>query len=468
MRTTSDVTDLKVNLSNDLVSASYSSTLTQNLLVLIGIGRIQERENKTTNEPDLIAELYPSELKQIVSDKNHIYRELKKVSQSLMGNDAILIYDDENERFQGLHLIRHTSYENGILTIEFESRLKKHILKLERNYTSLELSILSSFKTNAAFRLYELFKSERGLILSKRKKMGDKNDEVILEYNISELKFLIGLANIASKEARLEIDKMGNNVDWDKVYEKLDSKDKKYDDYSNFRRFVLEIAQEELKEKSNISFEFEPIAKRGRKYTKIKFYTYSNTPTNPKVIDERAEYIKKKFRAIENQGEIPYDLPEFEQLFDLYVGHNGLAAEDIKILLQDANGDKELVKRAIITADEQNNISNYVGWIRRYVQCKGEGYETIGVRDGSKKVNDRLNKVSDKYLNIPENATFQERLWYKKVNDDTYFLFTDYLEKHNITLKEFNIAYSVEERLILYKAIIHKDFDVIQRYGLPI
>ena len=78
MRTTSDVTDLKVNLSNDLVSASYSSTLTQNLLVLIGIGRIQERENKTTNEPDLIAELYPSELKQIVSDKNHIYRELKK------------------------------------------------------------------------------------------------------------------------------------------------------------------------------------------------------------------------------------------------------------------------------------------------------------------------------------------------------------------------------------------------------
>lgn len=466
MGSSTEITDLVVKKSNQLVSSAYNSDLTSNLLILCAIGRIQEREN-SSGDTSLVAELYPSELKQIVSDPNHIYRELKRVNRSLMNSDAILIYDDENERFEGMHMVRHVSYENGVMTIEFESRLKQHILNLEKNYTTLELSILSSFKSNASFRLYELFKSERGLELNRRKKAGIKfpDDEVICEYGISELKFMIGLANSSSVEAKKAIDSMPHDIDWDKVYACLDSKDKKYDDYSNFRRYVLELAKKELAEKSNIRFEFEPIAKIGRKYNRIRFYTYSNVPSNPKIIDERAEYIAKKFRSVENQSEIPYDLPAYEDLFDTYVGHNGLAAEDIRMLLDDCGGDKELVKRSIIMADEQEHLYNYVGWIRNCV--KNGGFEQTTVIDGSKNRAEKVSDVVDLVRNVPKNASFQERLWSRKPDDDKYFLFTRYLNKWNIDLKDFEVAYTVEERLIIYKAIINNDTQIIHDYGLP-
>ena len=466
MGTSTEITDLVVKKSNQLVSSVYNSDLTSNIIILCAIGRIQEKEDKTSGETTLVAELYPSELKQIVSDKNHIYRELKRVNRTLMNSDAILIYDDENERLEGMHMIRHVKYDNGVERIEFESRLKQHILNLEKNYTTLELSIMSSFKSNASFRLYELLKKERGFELSHRKKAGIVNDEVICEYGIAELKFIVGLANASSPEAKRLIDEMSPDIDWNKVYDALDSKDKKYDDYSNFRRYVLEIAQKELEEKSDIRFDFEPIAKIGRKYNKIRFYTYSNIPSNPKIIDERAEYIKKRFRTNEDQYELPYDLEVYADLFDTYVGHNGLAAEDIKILLDDAGGDKDLVIRSIIQADEQGNISNYIGWIRNCI--KSGGYKTTETLNGSANRASMVRQISDSIKNVPENASFAERVWARKPEEPQYGVFLRYLESKNIEPSDFDLAYTPEEKLIIYKAILNNDITVIKSYGLPI
>ena len=164
MGNTTDIKSLIAKKSNSFVkgvSNTLNAGLTENIIVLMAIGRIQERESKYSSEPELIAELYPSELKQIVSDPVHIYRELKRVSQTLMSGDAVLLYDDASERFEAMHLIRHVKYDNGVLTVEFEQKLKQHILHLESNYTALELSVLSSFKSNATFRMYELLKSDR-------------------------------------------------------------------------------------------------------------------------------------------------------------------------------------------------------------------------------------------------------------------------------------------------------------------
>lgn len=463
MGISSEITDLVVKKSNDLVSATYNSTLMENLLILVALGRIQERETGVLKE--LSAELYPSELKQIVSDPKHIYRDLDKVSDSMVHERVIHIKDDKGN-FAKMPFITKVEYNNGVFKIVFNNDLQQHILNLEQRFTTLELSILSSFKTNEAFRIYELLKSERGLELDRRRRMGIKDDEVICEYGISELKFMIGLANSSSDKAKAMIDAMAPDINWDIVYENLDKKDKKYTDYANFRRRVLLEAQRELKEKSNISFEFEAFAKSGKKYDRVRFITHSNIPTNPKHIDERAEYIQKKFRSVENQTEMPYDLPQFEDLFETYVGHNGLAAEDIKMLLNDCGGDKDLVIKAIVSADEQDSVNNYVGWIRSFVK-KG-GYEVIETINGSKNRADRVKEVVDSYRNVLENASFQERLWSRKADDDMYFMFSDYLKRHQIELKDFELAYSVEERLIIYKAIVNNDTAVIQQYGLPV
>jgi len=459
----SNVFDMVVKKSNNMVSATYNSTLMENLIILVALGRIQEKTDGALKE--LSAELYPSELKQIVSDPKHIYRDLDRVSTTMLRDRVIHIKDDKGN-FSKIAFITKVTYMNGVFKIVFNNDLKEHILNLERNYTTLELSILSSFESNASFRLYELLKSERGLELSKRKKEGNPDDEIVCEFGVSELKFMMGLANSSSEEARIAIDSMAPDVDWDKVYEALDPKDRKYERFNNFKTRVLVPAQKELQEKSNIRFEFEPIAKTGTKYSRIRFYTYSNVPTNPKIIDERAEYIAKKFRSVPNQAEIPYDLPGYEDLFDTYVGHNGLAAEDIKMLLDDCGGDKDIVKRAIIMADEQEHLVNYIGWIRKCV--KSGGYKTSETMNGSKNRAEKVNDVIDAVRGVPEEASFQERLWSRKVDDEMYFVFANYLKDKNIELKDFELAYSVEERLIIYKAIINGDADVIKRYGLPV
>lgn len=462
----SDFNQMSVKKSNQFVSSYSQKSVTESILVLAAIGRIQEKES-VKNEPELVAELYPSELKQIVSDRTHIYRELRNATTTLMKNSMIMLFDDKSKEFHAIHMIRKVDYENGIFKVMFESELKPHILALEKNFTTLQLSIMSSFRCIGSLRLYEIFSSERGLALATRAKKGYKNidDEVVLEYNISQLKFLLGYADATNPKCSSLIKTAESDADWDEAYDSLDKSSKKYAMYSDFAKKVIEIAKSELQEKSDIRFEYEPI-RLGRNYRRIRFYTYSNTPTDPKVVDERADYIKKYFRSNENQLEIPYDLEQYADLFDVYAGHNGLAAEDIKIFLDECGGDKELVKRAIILADEQENLYNYVGWIRNCV--KNGGYHSIQTIDGSKNRADKVNKLMDTTRKIPENASFQERLWARKPDDAKYFMFLQYLSKHGIELDDFNEAYSVDERLIVYKAIVNNDTDVITQYGLPV
>jgi len=466
MAASSDFQQMSVKKSNQFVSSYSQKTVTESILVLAAIGRIQEKE-VLNDDPELVAELYPSELKQIVSDKNHIYRELKSATSSLMKNSAIMIFDDKKKEFHAIHMIRKADYENSIFKVTFESELKPHILALEKNYTTLQLSIMSSFRSIGSFRLYEVFSAERGLELSARSKKGIKNDsgEVVREYNISQLKFMLGYADATDRKCAELIKNATSDADWDTAYDMLDKKSKKYKVYNDFIKNVIEVAKEELREKSDIRFEYTPI-KIGRSYKRIRFYTYPNVPENPKIIDERADYIQKTFRMNDDQLEIPYDLEEYADLFDVYVGHNGLAAEDIKIFLDECGGDKELVKRSIILADEQENLHNYVGWIRACV--KNGGYESIHTLDGSKSRAERVEQIVDMHRNLPENASFQERLWSRKPDDDKYFLFKGYLDEHGIELSDFELAYNVDERLIIYKAIINGENSILERYGLPV
>jgi len=70
--------------------------------------------------------------------------------------------------------------------------------------------------------------------------------------------------------------------------------EKRYPVFSDFRRYVLEIAKKELSSKTDISFEYELI-KKGRKVDSIRFNITSKTPV---VTFENREEIDSKARAI--------------------------------------------------------------------------------------------------------------------------------------------------------------------------
>lgn len=439
--------NLNLRKSNNMVTAKYQSSLLENQVMAIALTRIEVNNNDMSHP--LVAKLYPGELKKLIVDPDHIYRSLKTISSSMTGRRVII--EDGNGNFNAFAMITNAKYENGVFEVRFNDELKKDILGLELrgNYTTLELSILSSFRRNSSFRLYELLKKEMYKLSS--------NSCIEVEYGIAELKFMLGLIDSDSDIVKDEIasyKKVGQPIDWDAVYEKaasvtINTTDKngkpkteyltKYNDWRDFQRCVLKVAQEELEEKSNIRFEYEPI-RLGRKIKRIKFILYKIKPVNAsdlaaksKIIDDNkvsSAYIQEELTTI-----------QFAALFQDYIGHNELTKEDINLLLQKSNYDESVVRRAINYADAQENINNYMGWI---IKCIENNYNEVPVVNGSSEEGQEAKKLMKDMEDTKD--VLAARMWKKIKNKPEFDMYTEYLESMGISIDAYEIMYTADER----------------------
>ena len=424
------LTSLSVRKSNDFISAKYKSSLLENQIMAIALTRIEV--NATDKDSPLEARLYPGELKKLVSDPTHIYRDLKKLAKTITGHTMFL--EDGKGNFRAFSVVPNADYVDGVFIIKFNNVLRDHVLGLEKNYTSLELSVMTDFKKNASFRLYEVLKKEVYRIPE-----AAKDAFVEVEYNISELRFIIGLANSDDEDVKHAV---ANGVaDWDELYDRLDKKDKKYEEWRDFHRRILKPAQEELLEKSDIRFEFEGI-REGRKCRRIRFKVYRNIPKNPEVIDERQRIIEansKEFRQLE----MPFDT--FPEIYEEYVGHNHLDKEDIDLLLKIAGYDTQKVRQAISLADEQDNISNYMGWLIKAIE---NNYMRVETLSGSANRADTVRQVREKYEK--DKSAVVDKAWERVRGNEDFLEFMQMVEENGLTGELLESIYPKAEILQMY------------------
>jgi len=420
------LTSLSVRKSNDFISAKYKSSLLENQVMAIALSRIEV--NATDRDCTLEARLYPGELKRLVSDESHIYRDLKKLAKTITGHTMFL--EDGRGNFKAFSVVPNADYIDGVFIIKFNNELRDHVLGLEKNYTNLELSVMTDFKKNASFRLYEVLKKEAYKI----PKGQDKYVEV--EYNISELRFIIGLANSDDQSVKNAMANMGNSVDWDMLYEKLDKKDKKYEEWRDFQRRVLKPAQEELEDKSDIRFEYEGL-KEKRKTRRIRFTIFRNTPKNPEIIDEKKQILDMKLKK-NRQMEIPYDINR--DFYDEYVGHNKLTKEDIDLLIMKSSGDTEKVRRVIILADKQKSINNYMGWLISAIE---NDYEETATVSGDVNKAEEIKSVMEDYSKNRDSAA--RAVWNKVKTKEDFTGFLEDLSLIGLDINQLEIIYSVVE-----------------------
>ena len=416
--------NLSVRKSNDLISAKYRSTLLENQIMAIALTRIEI--NAKDKDMPLEAKLYPGELKRLVSDPAHISRDLKKISKSIIGHTMLL--EDGKGNFKAFSVVPNAEYMDGVFTIKFNNELRDHVLGLESRYTSLELSVMTNFNKNASFRLYEILKKE-----AYRIKDNTKGVQVI--YDLYELRFMIGLANSDDEYVKKAMGEMGSNVDWKQLFFKLDKKDRKHEEWRDFNRRVIKVAQEELKEKSDIRFEYEGIKEKG-------FTVYKNTPSNTEIIDERQRIIEKNAKA-NRQLEMPYDT--FPEIYMEYVGHNNLAKEDIDLLLKKANYDTEVLKKAIQMADDQPHIDNYVGWLIRAIELK---YDRTEVIEGSEQKAKEIRAIRKDYND--NRDTTAEIVWTKAKQKEEFPAFEEALGVHGVTIEQLEELFEASERTEIY------------------
>lgn len=160
-------------------------------------------------------------------DNGKNYADIKAVLKHLRDRSMWLTLENGSEILVGWLAKVVTDKRSGIVKIKLDEDLVPYLFNLGQKFTQYQLYNILAMKSAFSVRIYELLKS---YAYQKSK-----------TFDIDELKRLLEVESVKS-----------------------------YTRFPDFRRYVLEKAQEEINELTDLNIYFEPITK-GRKVIKIKF-----------------------------------------------------------------------------------------------------------------------------------------------------------------------------------------------------
>lgn len=163
-----------------------------------------------------------------VESTESIYRDVRFIVKNLMGK-VITIYGQENGQrtVTDIPLLSYSKYwvEEGYADVEISPYLAPYIINLHREFTQYKLSNIICLSSSYAIRIYEMLK--------KQETIGSRT------FYIDELKKILGLS-------------------------------KKFEKFKDFRVRVLDIAQREINQKTDLEVSYTP-KKAGKKVVAIEF-----------------------------------------------------------------------------------------------------------------------------------------------------------------------------------------------------
>lgn len=299
--------------SNKLVEASYRLTVSEQRLTYMLISQIKKDDDDFKEYKLKVAEI----VEFLGLKGQSSYSELKKITRGLISK-VITIYEDDGA-LQSSWFASVKYHDNeGALSLYFAPRLRPYLLKLKEKFTKFEIKNVVQLKSAYSMRIYELLKQYEGI------------GERIIEVN--ELKKILKITQ------------------------------KSYSAYNNLKQKVLLKAQEELQEKTDITFNFEEIKKK-RKVVAIRFIIRPNEPeTEHLILDEYISSEEKK---------------HFEKLKEK-LKMEGIS-EDVALELVKKYSAEQIEKNIIYA--KKKNPSNLPGYIRKAIE---ENYAKNRIVQGEK------------------------------------------------------------------------------------
>jgi len=252
----------KITKANALVEARYRLTIREQRLILMAISLLSPEDEDIPTVKIRIKDL----IEVLELDSHSFYNELKKTLKRLLSR--VLEIQEENG-YTLLHWVEVAKYLEGEGTVELKisKELKPYLLKLREKFTTYYLKAVIGLRSSYSVRLYELLKQYQDI--GRRR------------FSIEELRSIL----------KIEPDE--------------------YTRYNDFKRFVILQAQRELKEKTDIYFDFREI-KRGRRVAEIEFTILENPrfralkeKEEEVKIGEEKEGLKKRYEDLLKKWE-PY------------------------------------------------------------------------------------------------------------------------------------------------------------------
>jgi len=283
--------------SNFLIEASYKLTSIEQKIILSLATRIKKEDQEFHKYSFSLGELS----KFLGLNSNNDYNYLQETTKTLLSK--VLILKNDNSLLQ-THWFESVEYfeKTGTVTMCFSPDLKPFLLQLKENFTKFQLKYAIQLKSRFSIRIYELLKQYEAI--------GSR------EFLLTDLRKIIGV-----------------NPD-------------EYPLYGNFKAKVLNVAQKELRAKTDLFFNFEEI-KIGRSVGKIRFNVNRQAIPQP-----------KKSTASDHKANLAIDTPELLELLPLLpeIFRDKLS---MKRLLKEAIAkyDAEYVMRNIVYTNDKSNAA---------------------------------------------------------------------------------------------------------------
>ena len=250
---TTETDRLKITKANKLVEITLIETNTRLSLrdqkvILAVVGQISPDDKDFSDYRISIAELVKLTG---ISDEN-LYRDIRTICSRLMSSVITIKEPDNPDGFLMVTWFSHARYRASEGEVEFSisPELKPYLLQLKEQFTTYHLNQVINLQSTYSIRLYELLRQFLPLKAVQKGRASSFRD-----LSLNDLRGYLGVAS------------------------------GKYPKFFDFRRYVLEKAQVELEDKTDLSFDFEPVRK-GRKISSIRFIIRHNIKLEEVEADE--------------------------------------------------------------------------------------------------------------------------------------------------------------------------------------
>lgn len=201
-----------------------------------------------------------------IEDNGRVYEECKALLKGLRDKSMWLTLPDGSETTVGWLAKATTNKRSGIAKIKIDEDLAPYLFDLQTKFLSYGLKNILNMKSQYSIRLYELLKSYHDMKVGQT----DHREKLEKAYKPKKISWTVDLEEF---KKLLMVDTI-----------------KSYENYKNLRIKVLEVAQKEINELTDINIYFEPI-KKGRKVVKIKIDMIDKLPLEKNMIAYRNDEL---------------------------------------------------------------------------------------------------------------------------------------------------------------------------------
>jgi plasmid replication initiation protein len=375
-----------VTKSNKLIEAKYKLSQNEQKIILMLSSLIQPNDKDFKSYTFMAKDIF--KFLGIASENNH--DDLRKILTKLV-EKSIYIKKDKGYIVLSWLSSVESFYDKGTIKLCFDPTLKPYLLHLKNRFTTYKLDNIIKLDSIYAIRLYELLKQY------------EKLKERL--FKVEDLRYILGLTN------------------------------DEYKNYFDFKKNIILVAQKELKNKSDIYFEFEDI-KSGKSIIEIKFIIFKNESyvyediDIPKLLDENM--VNNEIQGLEYKREV-------EQVF---VELDNSKYEHKK------SKEKELdIHEIIDILPEKERKNSLLKDLRTWSKEKGFNYVIRNVKYANKNIKNIKDYgsylfhalINDYGIKIEEEENIQKEIEKsKKIEKEEQLKLEENKKKNNELLIEFN------------------------------